>query len=138
MLYVCRAYIKLIEQMTLTKAEEQIMNYIWKLEKGFFKDIKEKFPEPKPATTTINTLLKRLIDKRFVDFNLFGNSREYYPLISRDQYFSEHMNGLIKMFFNNSVEQFASFFTKEVDISDSELKKLRDIVDNQIKSKDND
>ena len=124
--------------MDLTKAEEQLMKYLWKLEKSFFKDLKDQYPDPKPATTTINTLLKRLIDKGFVDYKLYGNSREYYPLISKNQYFSKHVSGLIKNYFNNSVEQFASFFTKEVDISDEDLKKLRDIVDNQLKNKSND
>ena len=124
--------------MILTKAEEQLMNYLWKLEKAFFKDIKEQYPDPKPATTTINTLLKRLADKGVIDYKLFGNSREYYPLITKNQYFSNHMKGLIKNFFNNSVEQFASFFTREVDISDEELKKLKDIIDGEIKSKSND
>lgn len=124
--------------MTLTKAEEQVMSYIWRLEKAFFKELKEQFPEPKPATTTINTLLKRLIDKGFVDYKLYGNSREYFPVISKNQYFSKHINGLIKDFFNNSIEQFASFFTKEVDVTDSDLKKLRDIVDKQIKSNKDD
>jgi len=124
--------------MTLTKAEEQVMNYLWKLEKSFFKELKEQFPEPKPATTTINTVLKKLIDKGFVDFKLYGNSREYFPIINKNQYFSDHINGLIKNSFNNSVEQFASFFTKETNISETDLKKLRAIVDNQIKSKSND
>ena len=124
--------------MTLTKAEEQVMNYLWKLDKAFFKELKEQFPEPKPATTTINTLLKRLIDKGFVNYKLYGNSREYFPVINKNQYFSKHMNELIKNFFNNSVEQFASFFTKEVDITDADLKKLRDIVDKQIKSNTDD
>jgi predicted transcriptional regulator len=124
--------------MTLTKAEEQVMNYLWKLEKSFFKELKEQFPEPKPATTTINTVLKKLIDKGFVDFKLYGNSREYFPIINKNQYFSNHINGLIKNSFNNSVEQFASFFTKETNISEADLKKLRAIVDNQIKSKSND
>jgi len=124
--------------MTLTKAEEQVMNYLWKLEKSFFKELKEQFPEPKPATTTINTVLKKLIDKGFVDFKLYGNSREYFPIINKNQYFSNHINGLIKNSFNNSVEQFASFFTKETNISETDLKKLRAIVDNQIKSKSND
>ena len=124
--------------MTLTKAEEQVMNYLWKLEKSFFKEIKEQFPKPKPATTTINTVLKKLIDKGFVGFKLYGNSREYFPIISKNQYFSNHMNSLIKNSFNNSVEQFASFFTKDANISDTDLKKLRAIVDNQIKSKSND
>ena len=124
--------------MTLTKAEEQVMNYLWKLDKAFFRELKEQFPEPKPATTTINTLLKRLIDKGFVDYRLYGNSREYFPVISKNQYFSKHINELIKNFFNNSVEQFASFFTKEVDVTDEDLKKLRDIVDKQIKSNSDD
>lgn len=124
--------------MTLTKAEEQVMNYLWKLEKSFFKEIKEQFPKPKPATTTINTVLKKLIDKGFVGFKLYGNSREYFPIISKNQYFSNHINSIIKNSFNNSVEQFASFFTKDANISDTDLKKLRAIVDNQIKSKSND
>ena len=124
--------------MTLTKAEEQLMNYIWKLEKTFFKELKEQFHEPRPATTTINTLLKRLIDKGFIDFKLYGNSREYFPKKSKNKYYSNHINGLIKNSFNNSVEQFASFFTKETNISNKDLKKLRDIVDNQLKSKSSD
>ena len=124
--------------MYLTRAEEQLMKYLWKLEKSFFKEIKEQYPDPKPATTTINTLLKRLIEKNAVNYKLYGNSREYYPLISKNKYFSKHVNGLIKNYFNNSIEQFASFFTKEVDISDEDLKKLKDIVDRQVNKKAND
>jgi len=124
--------------MTLTKAEEQVMNYLWQLEKGFFKELKEQFPEPKPATTTINTLLKRLIDKGFVDYKVYGNSREYYPLIDKNAYYSAQIKGLIKNSFNDSIEQFASFFTRETDLDEKQLKTLRDIVDNQIKSKSND
>lgn len=124
--------------MNLTKAEEQLMRYLWKLEKSFFKELKNQYPDPKPATTTINTLLKRLIDKEAISYKLYGNSREYYPLVSKNNYFSKHINGFIKNYFNNSVEQFASFFTKEADIKDEDLKKLRDIVDKQLKTKSND
>lgn len=124
--------------MQLTKAEEQLMKYLWKLEKAFFKDLKEQYPEPKPATTTINTLLKRLIDKEAVNYKLYGNSREYFPLISKQQYFSRHMKDLIQNYFNNSVEQFGSFFTREMDISDDELRKLRDMVDDKLKDDSND
>ncbi len=116
----------------LTKAEEQVMRYLWKLGKGFFKDIKDQYPEPQPATTTINTLIKRLINKKYVSYTLYGNSREYFPLISKHQYFSKHVRGLIDNFFNNSVEQFGSFFTKEIDMSEEELKNLRDIIDKQL------
>ena len=121
--------------MKLTKAEEQVMKYLWRLEKTFFKELKEAFPDPKPATTTINTMLKRLIDKGFVDYKLYGTSREYFPLVSKNEFFSNHVNGLINNFFNNSAAQFASFFTKEIDISDDELRKLRDMVDEKLKSK---
>ncbi len=124
--------------MSLTKAEENLMKHLWKLEKSFFKDLKDQYPDPKPATTTINTLLKRLIDKGYVNYKLFGNSREYYPLISKNEYFSKHMSGLIKNYFNNSIEQFGSFFTNEVDISDKDLKKLKDIVDKKLKDKSDD
>ena len=111
------------------------MQHLWKLEKAFMKDLLEAFPEPKPATTTVATLLKRMIDKKFVAYNEFGNSREYYPLVKKTDYFSKHVNGLIKNFFNNSASQFASFFTNETDLSASELKELQKIINKKLKKK---
>jgi BlaI family transcriptional regulator, penicillinase repressor len=121
--------------MHLTNAEEQIMKLLWRLDKAFIRDLLDEFPDPKPATTTVLTLLKRMIDKGFVSYRQFGNSREYYPLIEKDDYFSDHLNGLIKDFFNNSTAQFASFFTNETEMSPEELNELRDIVDKKIASK---
>ncbi|QXP73462.1 BlaI/MecI/CopY family transcriptional regulator [Tenacibaculum sp. HL-MS23] len=119
--------------MQLSKTEEQVMQLLWKLEKAFMKDLLAEFPEPKPATTTVATLLKRMNDKGFIAYNLFGKSREYYPLVKKTDYFSKHVNGLIKNFFNDSASQFASFFTKETDLSVSELESLKKIIDSQIK-----
>jgi len=121
--------------MQLSNSEEQLMEHLWKLEKAFMKDLLEAFPEPKPATTTVATLLKRMIDKEFVAYNEFGNSREYYPLVKKTDYFSKHVNGLIKNFFNNSASQFASFFTTETDLTKKELKELQKIIDKQIQKK---
>jgi predicted transcriptional regulator len=121
--------------MYLTNAEEQIMKLLWRLDRAFIRDLLNEFPDPKPASTTVLTLLKRMIDKGFVSYKQFGNSREYYPLIQKADYFSDHINGLIKDFFNNSTAQFASFFTNETDMSPEELKELRDIVDKKIASK---
>ncbi|WP_062054596.1 BlaI/MecI/CopY family transcriptional regulator [Aquimarina longa] len=118
--------------MQLSKTEEQVMQYLWKLEKAFMKDILDAFPEPKPATTTVATLLKRMTDKGFVTYTLYGKSREYYPLVKKTDYFSKHVNGLIKNFFNDSASQFASFFTSETNLSTSELEDLKKIVDEQI------
>ncbi|EDP98153.1 BlaI/MecI/CopY family transcriptional regulator [Kordia algicida OT-1] len=119
--------------MKLSKTEEQLMQHLWKLEKAFMKDILEQYDEPKPATTTIATLLKRMTDKGYIAYKTFGKSREYFPLIQKAAYFSNHLNGLIKNFFNDSASQFASFFTKETNLSDDELKELRKIIDQQIK-----
>ena len=95
--------------MQLSNAEEQLMKYLWKLEKAFMKDLLDAYPEPKPATTTVATLLKRMQDKGFVEYTLYGKSREYFPIVKKTDYFSKHVNGLIKNFFNNSASQFASF-----------------------------
>lgn len=121
--------------MSLSKAEEQVMEYLWSTEKIFFKDLLEKFPEPKPATTTVATLLKRMQDKGFVGYTLHGNSRQYYPLIKKEQYFSKHVNTMIKSFFNDSAMQFASFFTTATDLSKEELEDLKKLIDQQLKKK---
>ena len=121
--------------MQLSKTEEDLMNYLWKLEKAFMKDLLDAYPEPKPATTTVATLLKRMTDKGFIDYERFGNSREYYPLVKKTAYFSKHVNGLIKNFFNDSSSQFASFFTKETNLTKKELEDLKAIIDGELKKK---
>ncbi|CAL2088924.1 BlaI/MecI/CopY family transcriptional regulator [Tenacibaculum sp. 190524A02b] len=118
--------------MQLSKTEEQVMQYLWKLEKAYMKNLLELFPDPKPATTTVATLLKRMRDKGFVDYTLHGKTREYFPLVKKSDYFSTHVNSLIKKFFNNSASQFASFFTSETNLSVSELEDLKKLIDSQI------
>lgn len=119
----------------LSKTEEQLMEYIWKLEKVFMKDLIDCYPEPKPATTTIATLLKRMQDKAFVGYVLYGNSREYYPLVEKSVYFSVHVKGIIKNFFGNSALQFASFFTSTSEMTEAELEDLKNIVQQEINKK---
>lgn len=121
--------------MQLSKAEEQLMQHLWKLEKAFMKDLLEVYPNPKPATTTVATLLKRMTGKGFVAYTLFGKSREYYPLVRKKDYFSKHVNGLIKTFFNDSASQFASFFTTQTNLSKEELENLKALIDRELKKK---
>lgn len=121
--------------MQLSKSEEELMNIIWKQEKAFMKDLLGAYPEPKPATTTVATLLKRMTDKGFVNYKNYGRSREYYPLVKKKAYFSKHVNGLIKNFFNDSASQFASFFTQETNLTKEELEDLKALIDNEIKKK---
>ena len=108
------------------------MEILWAKEKAFMKDILESYDEPKPATTTVATLLKRMQNKDLIGFTLYGNSREYYPKVVKGEYFKEEMTSMIDRFFNSSVAQFASFFTSNSKLSQKELKELRDIIDKQI------
>lgn len=121
--------------MQLSKTEEQLMQILWKQEKAFMKDLMEAYPEPKPAPTTVATLLKRMQDKKFVDYDQFGRSRQYFPLVRKKDYFSRQVQGMIRNFFNDSASQFASFFTKETDMSQSELEELKKLIDEQIEKK---
>ena len=121
--------------MELTKAEEQLMQILWKQERAFMKDLIEAYDHPRPATTTIATLLKRMQDKKFVDYIQYGRSREYFPMVKKKDYFSKHVNGLIKNFFNDSASQFASFFTEETDLSKKELEELKAIINTELKKK---
>jgi BlaI family transcriptional regulator, penicillinase repressor len=118
--------------MELTKSEEQIMGYLWKLEKAYLKNILDEFSDPKPAATTVATVLKRMTEKKFVAFKQHGSNREYFPLVKKTEYFSKQVNTVIKNFFNDSAAQFASFVTNETNMSPEELTELRDLVDKQI------
>jgi len=120
--------------MQLTKAEEQVMKYIWYLERAYLKNIIDEFPHPKPASTTIATLLKRLIDKGFVGFLQHGSNREYYSKVKKTDYFSKQVNSIIKDYFNNSASQFASFFTDETNLSLTDLEKIKQLVEQKIKA----
>lgn len=121
--------------MNLSNAEEQLMNLIWE-KKGrvFMKDILESYPDPKPANTTVATLLKRLQEKGAIYFELYGNSRAYFPLVEKNDYFSKKVNTMIKDFFNDSPSQFASFFTQETELDMRELEALKKIIEEQLKS----
>ena len=119
----------------LSKSEEELMDMLWKRKKALMKDLVESYPEPKPATTTVATLLKRMTDKGFISYSNVGRSREYYPLVKKRDYFSKKVNGLIKNFFNGSTSQFASFFAQETDLSKSELEELKKLIDQEIKRK---
>ena len=121
--------------MRLTNAEEQVMKYLWKLERAYMKNIIDEYPEPKPAATTVATLLRRMIEKRFIGYNQHGSNREYYPLIKMTDYCTNNLRGMIKDFFNDSSSQFASFFTSETNLTEKELNELKKIVDQQIKLK---
>lgn len=108
----------------LTRAEEEIMHVLWKLENAFVKDIIEELPEPKPAYNTVSTFVRILEQKGFVGYEAFGKSHKYHPLITKEEYTRTFMKGFVKKYFSGSYQQMVSFFTEEDNLSLSELEAL--------------
>jgi BlaI family penicillinase repressor len=133
--YICSIKTMIVDIKQLNKTELQIMKYLWILKKGFMKDIVEQFPEPKPAYTTISTLLKRMCDKDYISFERLGRDKQYYPVLKKNDYFSKQVNVMITHFFNDSKSQFASFFTKNADLSVQELEALQELLQEKINNK---
>lgn len=115
----------------LTKAEDQIMQILWRLEKGFVKDIVDEMPDPKPAYNTVSTIIRILEKKNFVGYKAFGKTHEYYPLIAKDKYTKFYLNNLVKGYFGGSIHHLVSFFASEnkleVNDIDQLVKKLQEI-----------
>ena len=109
---------------TLTKAEEQVMQALWKIDKGFLKDIVEGMPNPKPHPNTVATLLKILIEKKFVITETFGRMNEYSPAISKQAYSKSTMSSLVKGYFGGSFSKAVSFLVEENKLSVEELELL--------------
>lgn len=113
----------------LTKAEEQIMQVLWELGKGFVKDVIDALPEPKPAYNTVSTIVRILEDKGVVGHNTYGKSHEYYPLIDKNEYSKFRMKGLLHGYFGGSFERMVSFFVQEENLSLQEI----DMLFNKVK-----
>ncbi len=122
-------------KIKLSKTEEQLMRHLWDLDKAYMKDLIDQYDEPKPANTTIATLLKRMQEKGYVAYNAHGRNREYYTLVDKSDYSKTEFQVLLKNFFGNSTGQFASFFTRNSDMSQEELEELRNIIDQEISKK---
>ncbi|MDJ1466211.1 BlaI/MecI/CopY family transcriptional regulator [Xanthocytophaga flava] len=108
----------------LTRAEEEVMQILWKLNKGFVKDIIELLPEPKPAYNTVSTIVRILETKGFVGHNAYGKTHEYYPLISKTDYTRFYFKNFLKGYFGGSFAGLVSFFAKEEDVDLKELEEL--------------
>lgn len=108
----------------LTRAEDQVMQLLWKLEKAFVKDIIEQMPLPKPAYNTVSTIIRILEKKGFVGHNAYGKTHEYFPLISKKEYTRSYMSNFMRNYFSGSFQEMVSFFAKEDKMSLSELDEL--------------
>ncbi|MFC2137282.1 BlaI/MecI/CopY family transcriptional regulator [Bacteroidota bacterium] len=124
-----------MQSKELTKAEEQIMQVLWKLEKGFVKDIIEKLPNPKPAYNTVSTIVRILEKKEFVGHKAYGKTYEYFPLITKKDYSKSTLKSIVNDYFSNSYTKMTSFFTKENNLSLKELEEIKTMIEKEITNK---
>lgn len=109
---------------TLTKAEEEIMQVIWKLNEAFLRDILNEIPNPKPHQNTVATILKILVEKDFVGIEVFGRMHRYYPLVSKEVYSRGRVKSLVKKYYEGSFSNIVSSMVKENNLSIEELEIL--------------
>ena len=120
----------------LTKAEEQVMQILWKIEKGFVKDVLAKMPEPKPAYNTVSTIIRILEKKGFVGYKAYGKTHEYFPIVDKTAYSNFYLKNFIGGYFNGSFQKLVSFFAKENDMDIQQFENLMKHVEDDLKDPD--
>ncbi len=121
----------------LTKAEEQVMQILWQLNKAFVKEIISEMPEPKPAYNTVSTIIRILEQKGFVDHEAFGKTYQYFPIVEKDDYSQFYLNNFLKGYFSGSFERLVSFFAKENELGMKEVDELMKHVKKNLKEGEN-
>jgi len=121
----------------LTKAEEQVMQILWQIKKGFVRDIIDKMPNPKPAYNTVSTIVRILEQKGFIEHKAYGKSHEYYPSVEKSKYQKFFLNNFLTGYFSGSFERMVSFFAKENDLNINDVEELMKHVKDDLKEKDN-
>lgn len=114
------------------------MQILWDLEKGFVKDIVERFPDPKPAYNTVSTIVRILEQKGFVDHTAYGKTHEYFPLVGKSDYTRTFMKNFMRNYFSGSFREMVSFFAKEDNLSVAELDELMQQVRDDITAEEED
>jgi predicted transcriptional regulator len=117
----------------LTRAEEEVMQVLWDIEKGMVNQILEKFPEPKPAYNTISTIVRILEQKGFVGHKAYGRTHEYYPLIEKRDYSRSFFRTFVANYFGNSYKSLASFFANDGRLTMQELEDIQETIDEEIR-----
>ncbi len=119
----------------LTRAEEQVMQLLWRIGKGHVNDLLGHFPEPKPAYNTVSTIIRILEKKEFVGHEAIGKSHRYFPKVSKRDYARFTMKQMLNGYFSNSYKQMVSFFARENNLSIKEMEEIRLLMEQQINEK---
>ena len=121
----------------LTNSEEKIMQILWKLKKGFVKDVIALAPKPKPMYTTVSTIIRILERKGFIGYKAFGKTHEYYPEISKGAYRNFAFKRFLSDYFEGSPENVVSFMVKEKNLNPEEVREMLALIENGNKEKGN-
>ncbi len=120
------------EKLELTRAEEEVMQILWEIKKGFVKNMVELFPDPKPAYNTVSTIVRILETKGFVGHTAYGKTHEYYPLVGKDEYRKKYLNSMLNNYFSGSFRQMASFFVKHEKMDTRELEEILNLMKKEL------
>ncbi len=121
---------------TLTKAEEKIMKILWGIEKGFIKDIIEEYPDPKPPYNSVSTIVRVLVQKEIVGYTAYGNTHQYHPLITKEEYSKGQLSRLVSDYYNDSLKQVVNFFSESKGLDEKELDEVMKMLED-LKSQKN-
>jgi predicted transcriptional regulator len=113
----------------LTRAEEKILLVLWDLERGLVRDVLSRLPGPKPAYTTVSTIIRNLEKKGYVDHKAFGNTHEYFPKVKKGEHRKSTFKSMLKSYFEGSYENLVSYLTREEKLKPADLKKLKALLD---------
>jgi BlaI family penicillinase repressor len=117
----------------LTRAEEQVMQVLWEMQKGLVKDMLDKLPEPRPAYNTVSTIIRILEKKGFVDHKAYGTTYEYFPIVKKEDYANFHFSDFMKNYFNDSFPRMAAFFARENNLSMEDMEEIMRLTEIELK-----
>lgn len=117
----------------LTQAEEEVMQILWEIRKGFVRDVIDRMPHPKPPYNTVSTVIRVLEKKKFISHTQYGNTYEYFPLVSKEAYAGVHFKGFLTDYFNNSFPKMAAFFARENNLSMKDLEEIMRMTEEELK-----
>lgn len=112
----------------LTRAELEVMQIVWRLNEAFLGEVVEAFHEPRPAYTTVSTVIRTLETKGFLAHRVVGKSHRYYPAVGRDEYRSRFMQRVVRNFFNDSPGQVLSFLAESGSLTVEQYEELKRVA----------
>lgn len=124
--------------LLLTRAEEEVMQVLWEIEKGMVHDLLARFPDPKPAYNTVSTIIRILEQKGFAGHKAYGRTHEYFPLVTKEEYTRSSLRSLLHNYFGNSYRALASFFAKGENLSLKELEEIQKVIGEEIRKQKKD